>query len=1183
MRNIERDLRESEKLYRLIAENSTDMISKHTMDGVYTYASPACRALLGYEPEDLIGRTAYDFFHPDDLASIKETHSLVQKLPDTRTVSYRIRRKDGSYTWFETNSRSVPEDDTGEAPEILAVSRDVSRRKRVEDELQRSNERIADILESVSDAFFALDHQQRFTFVSRRAERFLGRKREELIGTGVLDVFPEAAGTRFYEESRKAAETRKPTRFEALYPPFGAWFEVRVYPSKDGLAIYFQDITHRKRAEEELREAEERFRSAFENTAVGMALVNLDGRYMRVNNAMCEILGYSEEDLLATTYMDRTYHEDYEVSMEHVRRMHREGLGSYSLEKRYVHAEGHPVWVSLSVSLLKDAEGQPLYYIAQSQDITERKLAERELGDNARLLSRVLSTQQEIATADLDYNAMMQLITERSQRLTGAHGAVIELIEDQDLFYYSGSGTSSKHTGLRLKLSSSVSGRCVNEGTPLCSDDTEDDPRVDREACRKTGARSLIVVPLYHAQETVGVLKVVSGKPHAFGERDVRALQLMAGLIAATMSHAAEFEAKQNLLAERTASLVSIQQSEARFRAIFEDTAAGIALVDLYGYLMQTNPALRKMLDSDAAELEGVHIDSITYPDDAANDLSHFGDLVAGDLESYELEKRYVRKDGSLLWSRLNVSLVRDHVGAPQFAIGMIEDITERKQAERELKQRALQQELVAHLGQRALALTDVSVLMDEASALIAQNLETEYASVLKLLPGQDQFLLQAGVGWDADQIGNTIVGAGEDWPAGHALANGPVVFGDLDSETRFTQKHVLRERGVASGMYVVIQGQEGPFGALGTYSTSHREFSKDDVNFVQSIANVLATAMERRRYEEALEKSGREYRRLFEMANDAILVYEPETRNILDVNDNACKMYDLSKDSFLRKTMKELSMDRQRARRYLETLLAQGSYQNFETVHRRSDGTQIDVLVNSSIIEFDGHKAVLSIVRDITDSKRTERSLQEMRAAERRRIARDLHDIVLQDLSGALQALQATQLESNSNGSVGVGLGLEIEALRRAVGGLRSAVYDLRIEKKQPFLKSVESLIELNRQTTPERRITLVVHESFPEEIESETTVELVRVLQEALANTRNHSNARQVEVTLEKKGQTLWARVTDDGCGFDPSASLGGVGLSGMRERVEALGGQLEVTSTKGQGTSVEVRLPLPEILIR
>ena len=870
MRDIERDLAESEKLYRLIAENSTDMISKHTMDGVYTYASPACRTLLGYEPEDLIGRTAYDFFHPDDLASIKESHSAVLELPETRTVSYRIRRKDGSYTWFETTSRTVSEANAGETPEIIAVSRDVSWRKRVEEELQRSNERITDILESVSDAFFALDNQRRFTFVSRRAERFLGQAQEELIGTDVLDVFPEAAGSRFYYESQKAAETGRPSRFEALYPPLGAWFEVRVYPSNDGLAIYFQDITKRKRAEEELRDAEERFRSAFDNTPIGMAIVALDGRYLRINRAMREILGYEENEFLSTTYQEITYPEDREVSAEYARRMDQGDFESYSLEKRYVHAEGHPVWVSLSVSLINNSEGEPLYYISQTQDISERK------------------------------------------------------------------------------------------------------------------------------------------------------------------------------------------------------------------------------------------------------------------------------------------------------------------RAEREIRQRALQQAQVAQLGQRALASTDLDSLMDEAVVTISRVLKTEYSGVLKLLPEKQRFLLQAGVGWERDIVGKATKEAGDDSHAGHALVSRePIVFEDIEAETRFTGKRDLLNRGIVSGMYVVIHGQEGPFGVLGTHTVRRREFTGDDVNFVQSIANVIATAIGRHQAEEALEKSERDYRRLFEMANDSIIIYEPESRDILDINDSACEMYRLPKEEFVGKTMKELSLDRQRARRYLETLLSRGSYQNFETIHRRSDGIPLNVVVNSSVIEFGGRNAIQSIVRDVTDSKRAERSLQEMRQAERRRIARDLHDVVLQDLSGALQALQATQLESNGSGEVE--LDKEIEALRRAVGGLRNAVYDLRIEKEQPFLKSLESLVELNRQMKPERRITLTTHENFPEEIGPKTAVELVRVLQEALANTRNHSNARQVDITLGKKGRELRAAVVDDGGGFDPAEKPDGVGLSGMRERVEALGGSLKVVSEPGKGTSVEVRLPL------
>ena len=122
----------SEEQYRLLAENSTDLISRHSLDGVYTYASPACRALLGYEPEDLVGRSAYDFLHPEDLEHIVGAHEAIASQSATQTVAYRVLCKDGTYIWFETTSRIVREPNTGEAREIVAVSRDISERKAVE-------------------------------------------------------------------------------------------------------------------------------------------------------------------------------------------------------------------------------------------------------------------------------------------------------------------------------------------------------------------------------------------------------------------------------------------------------------------------------------------------------------------------------------------------------------------------------------------------------------------------------------------------------------------------------------------------------------------------------------------------------------------------------------------------------------------------------------------------------------------------------------------------------------------------------------------------------------------------------------------------------------------------------------------------------------------------------------------
>jgi PAS domain S-box-containing protein len=253
-----------------------------------------------------------------------------------------------------------------------------------------------------------------------------------------------------------------------------------------------------------------------------------------------------------------------------------------------------------------------------------------------------------------------------------------------------------------------------------------------------------------------------------------------------------------------------------------------------------------------------------------------------------------------------------------------------------------------------------------------------------------------------------------------------------------------------------------------------------------------------------------------------------------------------------------------------------------------RPDGSYYDVLISAAPLNNADGELVGAVagLLDITERKRLEEEQVSLRQRElesrtqreeRRRIARDLHDIVLQDLSGALQSLRLTHLRTKGSG-VGLELEEELEALRRATTGLRSAIYDLRHEKGRPFVKSVESLVGLNRQLSPERKIELIVEEGFPEELGGEVGVQLVRVLQEALANARRHSGAKSVEVRLRKGGggEEVLAEVADDGRGFDRGTIRAGVGLSAMRERVEALGGKIEVRSRAREGTQVRVRVP-------
>ncbi|MEK7369212.1 MAG: protoglobin domain-containing protein, partial [Planctomycetota bacterium] len=172
-----------------------------------------------------------------------------------------------------------------------------------------------------------------------------------------------------------------------------------------------------------------------------------------------------------------------------------------------------------------------------------------------------------------------------------------------------------------------------------------------------------------------------------------------------------------------------------------------------------------------------------------------------------------------------------------------------------ELRIHAHQQEVVTKIGMRALAVSDLSTLMDEAVAIVAETLGVEYCKVLELLPDKRALLLRAGVGWKEGLVGHATVGTGADSQAGYTLlSNEPVIVEDLSTETRFSGPPLLRDHGVVSGISVIIQTKDGPFGVLGAHTTRQRRFTRDNSNFLQAIANVLAAAIEHSRLQERLD-----------------------------------------------------------------------------------------------------------------------------------------------------------------------------------------------------------------------------------------------------------------------------------------------------------------------------------------
>ena len=252
----------------------------------------------------------------------------------------------------------------------------------------------------------------------------------------------------------------------------------------------------------------------------------------------------------------------------------------------------------------------------------------------------------------------------------------------------------------------------------------------------------------------------------------------------------------------------------------------------------------------------------------------------------------------------------------------------------------------------------------------------------------------------------------------------------------------------------------------------------------------------------------------------------------------------------------------------------------HYETKRIAKDGRLLDVSLTISPIKDSAGNIVgaSTVARNVTERKRAEEALREVREAERSKIARDLHDGPLQDLTYALAEAQLTRMLSKDQ-QLNARLEQEIAALKRAGQGLRSAVYDLRLEEsaQRSVVSSVEDLVDLNRTMGQGRyEVELIVEEGFPHTLPGRLGTELVRIIQEALNNARRHSEAKNIRVVLGLEGNVCWAEVEDDGRGFEPSSPRRGVGTSSMRERAEAFGGEVEVKSEPGKGTRVQVRLP-------
>jgi len=255
---------ESEERFRLLVEGVKDYaIFMLDADGYITTWNLGAQRIKGYESEEIIGEHFSIFYTDEDVGRRHPEEELRIAAADGSYEEEGISvRKDGSHFWASVLITAL-RDEEGDLRGFAKVTRDITARKVAESRErllareQAALERATDILESISDAFFAVDEEWRFTYVNGKAEQFWGRSRDELLGKNIWEEFSQAVGSEYYRRIQRAMEEGVTTEFEATFPVLGTWVAGRAYPSREGLSVYFQDVTERKRAEESLRRVTE--------------------------------------------------------------------------------------------------------------------------------------------------------------------------------------------------------------------------------------------------------------------------------------------------------------------------------------------------------------------------------------------------------------------------------------------------------------------------------------------------------------------------------------------------------------------------------------------------------------------------------------------------------------------------------------------------------------------------------------------------------------------------------------------------------------------------------------------------------------------------------------------------------------------------------------------------------------
>ena len=648
---MELSLKDSELRYRRLFEASQDgILILDARTGMIEDVNPYLIKMLGYSREEFVKKRLWEVGAFKDIKASKEAFETLQENEYIRYENLPLKTKDGRLIQVEFISNVYL---AGNEKVVQCNIRENTEHKRIVAALQANEKKYYDLINQSPDGYFIIELSGNILIVNNAMCKELEFSEEEFLSMSIWDIIPEQYLDQYKERLTRIlrGESLKEAAEYMVRGKTGRQHYVEVLSAPryaGGDIIGFQgvarDITARKQAEEALFESEQRFKSAFQYSAIGMALVSLEGKCLKVNSVLCSILGYSEDELLMKTFQEYTHPDDLDGDLDYLNQLLAGKIESYKIEKRYFHKNGKIIWGLLAVALAKDNTGAPLYLISQIEDITEHKLADAALRKSEDRFRAWIENSSDLVT------------------VVGADGTI---------------QYASPSYGYQLGYKpEDLTG--VKVFDLIHSDDREHIMEIFGENIQKPDSAANAEFRVRHHDGSWQVFEGV-GKTYLDEHGQV------VGLISSRN------------ITERNRAEEALRASESKFRSYNEYAPLGVFVVDQYGRYIEVNAAANQMLGYTEFELLQLSISDVLAPQSLEAGLQQFQTVVQDGSASGEFLFR--RKDGTQFWATvLAVRLSEDRF------MSYCEDITKRMQADKELRGtrrflQSVQDALSAHLA----------------------------------------------------------------------------------------------------------------------------------------------------------------------------------------------------------------------------------------------------------------------------------------------------------------------------------------------------------------------------------------------------------------------------------------------------------------------------------------------------